>query len=515
MALKTGIDQISRLIPPLVGRELLAYARQPWTYWLRSLATLGAVLVLAVMGATGHNRTGSTDGLALFQGSVAVLFMIASLNGLRSACNCVGAERRQGTLTLLFLANLKLNTILTSKLVTNSMRSAFALLGTLPVMGLCVLLGGVSGLVFLKGALAILATVWLSMMIGLYQSCRNQSEHEAFSHGVRQLLFWNLVPMVSPVGLVLVAFGSRLGLFSHYWVNLVILTLVGFSFLLRARATLAGNWREAPIEEGEDEAKSRLEASFTMPRLGHLKRPPRLCGKTPPALWLISRYGDARQVSAPTITVSFLVPTILLALPALLSGQFDVLGYGYLGIMGACRLVQLLAMAKIAPQSFGDIARHGALEILQTTPVTLKDLVGAAERFLLAQFGKGVVPILVMDVLMVFLMQLKQGWNRETEVLALGLLAVNVFFLPALLAMASTGIWLGIKQRSLARASFSTAAYLVFLPGTLFVFEPISRGILLVGMAIVYGVVALVMRQKLRDLIRGGDQLQRLLRHGD
>ena len=32
----------------------------------------------------------------------------------------------------------------------------------------------------------------------------------------------------------------------------------------------------------------------------------------------------------------------------------------------------MLAMAKIAPQSFADITRHGALEILQTTPVTLK-----------------------------------------------------------------------------------------------------------------------------------------------
>jgi hypothetical protein len=514
VALKTGINKISRLIPPLVWRELLAYARQPWTYWLRSLATLGAVLVLAVMGATGHNRTGSTDGLALFQGSVAVLFVIASLNGLRSACDCVGVERRQGTLTLLFLANLKLNTILVSKLVTNSMRSAFALLGTVPVLGLCVLLGGVSGRVFAQGALAILATAWLSMMIGLYQSCRNQSEHEAFSRGVRQLVLWNLVPVVSPASLVLSAVMGWSRVFP-YWFRLVASISVGFFLLFRARATLARNWREAPVEEGDNEARSRLEASFTMPRLGHLKRPPRLCGNTPPALWLISRYGDARQVSSPTITVCFLALIILMLLPALLSGQLDSFAYVYLWIMGACRLVQLLAMAKIAPQSFGDIARHGALEILQTTPVTLKDLVRAAERFLLVEFGIGVVPILVMDVLMVSMMQLKQGWNRETEVFALRLLAVNVFFLPALLAMASTGIWLGIKQRSLARASFSTVAYLVLLPGALCLFQAASPGVLLVGLAIAYSAVALVMRQKLRQLIQGGEQLQRLLRRGD
>jgi hypothetical protein len=515
VALKTGIDKISRRIPPLVGRELLAYARQPWTYWLRSLATLGAVLVLIVMAATGHNRTGSTDGLPLFQGSVAVLFVIASLNGLRSASNCVGAERRQGTLTLLFLANLKLNTILVSKLVANSMRSAFALLGTLPVLGLCVLLGGVSGLVFVQGALAILATAWLSMMIGLDQSCRNQSEHEAFSHGVRQLLFWNVVPIISPLWLLFSAFGRRPTTFFYYWATLVALVAVGFFFLLRAKATLARNWREAPVEEGENEAMERLKAASTLPRLGHLKRPPRLCGNTPPALWLISRYGDARQVSSPTITVCFLVLIILMLLPAFFLGQFDSFAYVYLVVMGACRLVQLLAMAKIAPQSFGDVARHGALEILQTTPVTLKDLVRAAERFLLTQFGKGIIPILVMDALVAFLLQFKQGWSRETVRFVLLLLGINSFFLPALLAMASTGIWLGIKQRSLARASFSTVAYLVLLPGALCLIQAGSPGILLVGLAIAYGAVALVMHQKLRQLAQGGDQLQRLLQRGD
>jgi hypothetical protein len=316
--------------------------------------------------------------------------------------------------------------------------------------------------------------------------------------------------MVSPLSLVLSAFGSRSAAFYFYWATLVTSVLVGLFLFSKAKATLARNWREVPVEEGEADAKTR-EAAFTPTPLGHLKRPPRLCGSTPPALWLISRYGDARQVSSPTITVCFLVLIILMLLPALLSRQLDSFAYVYLWITGACRLVQLVAMAKIAPQSFGDIARHGALEILQTTPVTLKDLVQAAERFLLAQFGKGVVPILVMDVLMVFLMRLKQGWNEETVRFVLLLLGVNSLFLPALLAMAPTGIWLGIKQRSLARASYSTVAYLLFLPGAICLSQPVSPGILVAGLVIAYGAVALVMRRKVRNLIQGGDQLQRLL----
>src|ERR1041385_2959462 len=68
-------------IAPLVARELLAYSRQPWTYWLRLLSALGAVSVLAVMAMTGRSRLGPTDGRSLFSGSTVILFFIASLNG--------------------------------------------------------------------------------------------------------------------------------------------------------------------------------------------------------------------------------------------------------------------------------------------------------------------------------------------------------------------------------------------------------------------------------------------------
>src|SRR5262245_13329643 len=120
-------------VPPLVARELLAGARQPWTYWLRLLTALGAVCVLAIMGVAGEGRLGQSDGFPLFAGSTVVLFFIASLNGLRSTTDCIGGERRQGTLVLLVLASLKPNTILESKLVSYSLRNAWAFLGTLPV----------------------------------------------------------------------------------------------------------------------------------------------------------------------------------------------------------------------------------------------------------------------------------------------------------------------------------------------------------------------------------------------
>jgi ABC-type transport system involved in cytochrome c biogenesis permease component len=245
-------------LPPLVARELLAYSRQPWTYWLRLLTALAAVSVLAVMAATGKNRLGKTDGFSLFAGSTAILFFIASLNGLRSTSDSIASERRQGTLVLLILADLELNTILVSKLVTNSMRNAWAFLGTLPVLGLCLLLGGVSGLAFVQGVLAIVAAAGLSLMVGLEQSCRNQSEHEAFSHGLRQLLMLNFLPLVSPSGLVLSAFLTDIPFWKvYFWATLPGTVFAACLKWWVAKAALANNWQEPPPEEGRSNPAHR------------------------------------------------------------------------------------------------------------------------------------------------------------------------------------------------------------------------------------------------------------------
>lgn len=495
-------------IPPLVARELLVYSRQPWTYWLRVLSALGAVSVLAVMGATGQNRIGQANGLSLFIGSTAILFFIASLNGLRSTSNCIASERRQGTLVLLFLADLKLNTILISKLVTNSMRNVWAFLGTLPVLGLCLLLGGVSGLVFVQGVLAVLAAAWLSLMVGLDQSCRKQGEHEAFSNGLRELLKLNLVPFMSPASLVLSAFLPGRSFFGHaYFVVTLGTTIgVGLFYWFKAKTALARNWQEPPPEEAP--ADSNLRAPEPLPMTGHLQRPPRRCGDMPPAYWLFARYGDTRQVGPLPIGICFVAITAFVVL----LGDSYTIKVAYPLLMGAGRLIQMLAMAKIAPQSFADIARPGALEILQTTPITLKQIVRAAYHFLFVHFRRGVLPMLGLDVLVLLTVALIKTREGSAWDFALMLLAQNSLFLSGLCAMAVTGIWLGLKQRSLSRASFSACFFFLVLPASLYLLRSMSAADITLFLVLVYCAVAVVMHRKLARLVRGGDSVQPLLR---
>jgi hypothetical protein len=473
------------------------------------LTALGAVAVLAILAATGQARLGRTDGLSLFAGSTVILLFVANLNGLRSTCNCISAERSQGTLILLFLASLKPNTILVSKLVTHSLRNAWAFLATLPVLGLCVLLGGVSGLMFAQGALAILAAAWLSLMVGLEQSCRNQGEHHAFSNGLRKLILLNLFPFLSPASLVLsvLLWGWKV----YYWLTLGGTLVTGLMLWSAAKTALTNNWQEAPSEEGP--SSSGRPAPPAQPAKGHLKRPPRRCGNTPPAYWLFARYGDARQASPAAIGISFVVVVGFFSFIALFSADPETLVPLYAEGMGAARFVQMLAMAKIAPQSFAEITRQGALEILQTTPVTLEEIVRAAFHFLTVHFRRGVLPMLGLDLVMLAALALKTR-NGDGSVLRLAgwLVAQNSVFLSGLCAMAVTGVWLGLKQRSLTQASLSLAFCFLLVPALLYLFWPRHPWLVSLFLVSACWIIAVLLRRRLNRVIQGGDGLQRLLR---
>ena len=92
------------------------------------------------------------------------------------------------------------------------------------------------------------------------------------------------------------------------------------------------------------------------------------------------------------------------------------------------------------------------------------------------------------------------------------LLAQNSLFLSCLCAMGLGGIWLGLKQRSLARASFSACFYFLLLPATLYLLRPMRPARITFLLVTAYCAIVIVMHLKLGRLAQGGDSVQRLLR---
>jgi len=136
---------------PIVGRELRVVSRKRGTYWTRVFsAALALVLMGTFLGAWSASRqmTGANSGQILFSMLKWLCFVFACGAGMFLTSDCLSEEKRDGTLGLLFLTDLRGYDVVAGKLIAMSLHAFYGLLAIFPVLGLTLMLGGVSGLEF-------------------------------------------------------------------------------------------------------------------------------------------------------------------------------------------------------------------------------------------------------------------------------------------------------------------------------------------------------------------------------
>src|SRR5207249_1421786 len=156
---------------PIVDRELRVAARRPATHWTRfwaALATLTIWLLLALSTPQWVPVPQLGKNLFVALGLLAFGFCIAA--GVFLTADCLSVEKREGTLGLLFLTDLKSHDIVFGKLAATSVHSLYGLLAIFPVMALPLLLGGVTGAEFGRVLLVLLTTLFLSLALGMFLS---------------------------------------------------------------------------------------------------------------------------------------------------------------------------------------------------------------------------------------------------------------------------------------------------------------------------------------------------------
>ena len=90
---------------PVVERELRVAARKHGTYWGRMLAAVAGVGVAAwSLVASGG---GTQVGAVVFETLSAIIFIYCAVSGVLFTSDCISEEKREGTLGLLFLTDLK------------------------------------------------------------------------------------------------------------------------------------------------------------------------------------------------------------------------------------------------------------------------------------------------------------------------------------------------------------------------------------------------------------------------
>src|SRR5258707_4763122 len=179
---------------PIVGRELRVASRKAGTYWLRFFAAL-AVILIFLFALLGHSH-GSPANVAreMFDMMSGFALVACVFAGAFQTADCLSSEKREGTLGLLFLTDLKGYDVVLGKLVSNSVPSQYGLLSILPVLALPLLMGGVSNGEFWRMVLVLVNTFLFSLAIGIFVSALSRDARKALGANfiLLFLLTWGL-----------------------------------------------------------------------------------------------------------------------------------------------------------------------------------------------------------------------------------------------------------------------------------------------------------------------------------
>lgn len=177
---------------PIVWRELRTAARRKSTFRTRTVVALGAMAV-GLFLYLASDATAELTSQRIFAGLQVLSILFCLLAGRRSTADCLSEEKREGTLGLLFLTDLKGYDIVLGKLAATSLNGFYSLLAVLPVMAVPLLMGGITNGEFWRASLVLANSFVFSLAVGMFVS--------AFSLDARRAMGANLLLLVVIIGI--------------------------------------------------------------------------------------------------------------------------------------------------------------------------------------------------------------------------------------------------------------------------------------------------------------------------
>jgi ABC-type transport system involved in multi-copper enzyme maturation permease subunit len=404
---------------PIVEREMRVAARRPKAHWLRLGAAVAALGLVFVIFASHRGPVSSGEASKLVFMSLSVLaFGFTLLAGVFLTADCVCSERRDGTLELLFLTDLKGYDIALGKLAATSLAAAFALLALVPVLGLPLLIGGVTRGEVARMSLALGVILLFSLTTGLCCStfCRDTRSAMGTTFAVILLLtgvlflpvlFLLEVPRLRDVDAILTV--SPLGAFLFaldfyytrsvgpvcYWTSigfLALLTLVQLAVtcwrLPRATQPLAGfaladGARARPRPSSLSVYESRTRTKDEDER-GHRQR---VLGN--PYLWLLQREEVPSRLTQLLLGLAFTLALGSFVASVPTWGRQAQIMFFVIALFSTYGLHVILkgVVAAQACRRLSEDRRSGALELLLATPLPPVTILEGQWQALWEQFG--------------------------------------------------------------------------------------------------------------------------------
>ncbi|HZQ47912.1 MAG TPA: hypothetical protein VFC07_12915 [Verrucomicrobiae bacterium] len=458
---------------PIVERELRVAARLSSTYRNRSLIA-GGVAVVAffslMFGSIGLSRY--SVGAGTFKMLAAVVLMFCVVEGARKTADCLSEEKREGTIGLLFLTDLKGYDIVLGKLVGTSLTSVYGLISILPVLALPLLLGGVLAVEFWRAALALLNLLFLSLCLGILISSISRNEQKAMAMTVLIMAVLCILPWlpvlfaIRPINPAY-AFNASFEAYyradrAGYWESLGAGQMLSWSLLIGACLILPRAWQERAVDApGWVRWRQRLKQWPRYAKMEARRRREMLALN--PIVWL-----SARQSGVRFGLYSIAAVAAIAAAGFCLSG-----GFGSQYYAGACWALNLMVKIWLGVQAARCMAegrRNNTLEMLLVTPLKTNQIISGSVDGLVRLFLPPVLVILGIEAIGYALgMVLRAnaiGLSSGDEISAAVILGAGYLVLFALDATALlwTGLWFGLTSKKDSQAIAKTVLLVLGLP---------------------------------------------------
>lgn len=467
---------------PIVARELRVSARRWGTYVLR-LGAAGCAIALAAIVFFTSAQSGSPASLGktIFVLLASFAYLYALLIGVFVTSDCISSEKREGTLGLLFLTDLRGHDIVLGKLTASALDSFYALVATLPVLAIPILLGSVTPAELGLTCLSLLCTALFSVCTGMFVSTFSLRERKSsigtfllilflavglplllvilqWSTGAARVADWMLA--LNPVASIVVALGHAdqpAALTMDLYRTSIVLTLVyAIGFTLISALAVPRIWQQR-VSTGR--TRDRGQTDDDNARRERAARNAQL--EQSPTCWLAGR-GRLRGA-----WLWFFLAMVLACWTwAFVEVGRDMLdlGMSFAWVYFVHGVLKMF-VASEAVRTYGETQKQDALELLLCTPLTVKEIVAGQQLNVLRYFRWPMLTVLGLDLLLLGLgmTQPSLAVSDLRESVWWYLLAI-MFLLADCAALTAVGLWRGLIAKNSRQALFGTAIRILLLP---------------------------------------------------
>lgn len=485
---------------PIVGRELRVAARRRGTYWSRTLVALLVIGIGMWIYLMARNAAPAEVSVAMFIGLTIVTMLFCLFAGVQTTADCLSEEKRDGTLGLLFLTDLRGYDVVAGKLVAGSLNAFYGLLATLPMLAIPLLMGGVTAAELGRVSLVLINTLFFSLACGMFASVLSKASRTGAALCLLIVVF--IAGLLPALAVLITAssgvdrdplelfslfipspgfgfamsfesnFKSRFGA-EGFWGSLAVVHVIAWLLLGITCYLLPRSWQDRTATVSQLRWRDRW-ARWSLGQSGERAAFRSSLLEVNPFYWLVSR---SRIKPA-------MVWALLGALACCWIWGWVKVGRDWLnpGIYITTALV-LNTMLKywFSAETVARLAedrRIGALELLLSTPLDVADIKRGQFLALSRQFAWPLLFVVALEISFMIVAMASGEISSDEGAWILVWIGGLTVLLADLWAMFNVGLWQALASRSGSRANTATLARILALPWILF-------GIVLMGMAII------------------------------